>query len=536
MPPRQAHEVRVLVADDLHPDGLALLAERGFEPVVATGLSEDELIGRLDGVQALLVRSATKVTQRVLEAAKDLELVGRAGVGVDNVDLAAASARGVVVMNTPTGNTVTTGELAISLMCALSRNLARADRRVRSGTWNKKGLLGSELTGKTLGVVGLGRIGRVVADRAMGLSMKVVAHDPFLPPGSSPVDGVELLELDDLLERVDFVTLHVPLTDQTRNLLSRERLARLPKGARVINAARGGLVDEDALLELLESGHLAGAALDVLAVEPPPADHPLLSRDDVLVTPHLGASSHEAQVAVSVMVAEQLASFFLEGVAHNAVNAPVLSARSLRVLGPYGVLADRLGALLAQAATGPIQQVECITSGEVSGLDEGRYLELSLLGAVLGQSLDIGVNLVNAPLLARERGLQSLSGTEEDSLGYRSMIRARATTREGQRVELCGTVFGGEPRVVAVNGARVDFSPRGHLLLTRHHDRPGVLGSIGSLLGDHGVNIRRVELAPPHGEDNLAAAFLSLYDAPSGEAIRAIAGLPVVEQVQHLQL
>ena len=536
MPPRQAHEVRVLVADDLHPDGLALLAERGFEPVVATGLSEDELIGRLDGVQALLVRSATKVTQRVLEAAKDLELVGRAGVGVDNVDLAAASARGVVVMNTPTGNTVTTGELAISLMCALSRNLARADRRVRSGTWNKKGLLGSELTGKTLGVVGLGRIGRVVADRAMGLSMKVVAHDPFLPPGSSPVDGVELLELDDLLERVDFVTLHVPLTDQTRNLLSRERLARLPKGARVINAARGGLVDEDALLELLESGHLAGAALDVLAVEPPPADHPLLSRDDVLVTPHLGASSHEAQVAVSVMVAEQLASFFLEGVAHNAVNAPVLSARSLRVLGPYGVLADRLGALLAQAATGPIEQVECITSGEVSGLDEGRYLELSLLGAVLGQSLDIGVNLVNAPLLARERGLQSLSGTEEDSLGYRSMIRARATTRAGQRVELCGTVFGGEPRVVAVNGARVDFSPRGHLLLTRHHDRPGVLGSIGSLLGDHGVNIRRVELAPPHGEDNLAAAFLSLYDAPSGEAVRAIAGLPVVEQVQHLQL
>ena len=537
MTQRNPASVRILVADELHPDGIELLRSRGFEPELAVGLSEEDLIQRLPGIEALLVRSATKVTSKVLRAAPDLTLVGRAGVGVDNVDLAAASSKGVVVMNTPTGNTVTTGELAISLLCALARNLTQADRRVRAGTWNKKGLLGTELAGKTLGIVGLGRIGRVVADRALGLSMKVLAHDPFLTSGASPMDGVELLELDDLLSRSDFVSLHVPLTDSTRNLISRERLALMKPGARLINAARGGLVDDTALADALESGHLKGAALDVLAEEPPSSDHPLLQRDDVILTPHLGASSHEAQRAVSVGIAEQTMAFFLEGVAHNAVNAPVLSTASMRVLGPYGLLAGRMGALLAQLSATPIAQIDLTTAGEIAELDEGPFLEYSLLAATLGQSLDIGVNLVNAPLLAADRGIRCLRGRESDSLGYRSLLRARVSNADGSESHtVCGTVFGGEPRIVEAEGARVDFAPRGHLLVTRHRDRPGVIGLIGSLLGTAGVNIRRVELAPPHGQDELAAAFMALYDAPDPKTVAAIGELEMVVQVHQLSL
>lgn len=537
MTPRNPASVRILVADELHPDGLELLRSKGFEPDVAVGLSEDELIQKLPGIEALLVRSATKVTAKVLAAAPDLVLVGRAGVGVDNVDLSVASTQGVVVMNTPTGNTVTTGELAISLMCAVARNITRADRRVRAGTWNKKGLLGTELTGKTLGIVGLGRIGRVVADRALGLSMKVVAHDPFLTTGASPVDGVELLDLDQLLGRSDFVTLHMPLTDDTRNLISRDRLALMKPGARLINAARGGLVDDAALADALESGHLAGAALDVLTEEPPSKDHPLLLRDDVILTPHLGASSHEAQRAVSVGIAEQTIAFFMEGVSHNAVNAPVLSAASMRILGPYGLLAGRMGALLAQLAGSPIAQIELSCAGEVADLNETEFLEYSLLAAALGQSLDLGVNLVNAPILAAERGIRCLTGKESDSLGYRSLLRARVSNAEGTESHtICGTVFGGDPRIVEAEGARVDFAPRGHLVITRHRDQPGVIGLIGSLLGKAEANIRRVELAPPHGKEELAAAFLALYEEPAPELVAAIRELGMVESVHHLSL
>ena len=530
---------RILVADAVDDAALAYLREHGYEPEVATGLTEDDLVERIRGIHALIVRSATKVTRRILEAADELRLVGRAGVGVDNVDCDAATERGVVVMNTPTGNTITTGELAIALMVALARHVARADRRVRGGTWNKKGLLGSELTGKTLGVVGLGRIGRVVAERGMGLAMEVVAHDPYLGDTGtpSPVRGVELFELDELLARSDFVSLHVPLSDGTRNLLSRERIARMKPGARLINAARGGLVDESAVLEALEEGRLAGAAFDVLAEEPPPADHPLLARDDVILSPHLGASSHEAQYKVAVGIAEQFVTFFQEGVAHNAINAPALSAQTLRALRHYVLVAERMGSFIAQRAQSPIGRIEFNVSGEVAQEDSG-YLALAFLVAVLRQSMDAGVNMVNAPRLAQERGIRLLESREDVSQNYTSLLEARVTSKdESETHRVGGTVFGDHPRFVLIDGVHVDLEPAGPMLMTRHNDKPGVLGQIGTILGEAGVNIGRVELAPPPPDsDELAAAFLSLDEQPPEAVLDRIRGLDPIVSAQVVEL
>ncbi len=316
-----AHKASILVCDELSPAALEIFRERGYAPVVALKQSEEQLVARVQqGVEALLVRSATKVTRRVIEQARELRVVGRAGVGVDNVDCDAASERGVIVMNTPGGNSIATAELALGLLFALARHIPRADRTTRAGSWEKKPLTGSEITGKTLGVIGLGRIGRIVAERALGLRMQVLGYDPYLAPGSAPIAGLELAALDELCARADFVTLHVPLSAATHHLLSRERIARMKPGARLLNCARGGLVDEAALLEALDAGRLAGAALDVLEEEPPRKDHPLLGREDVIVTPHMGASAHEAQHAVALEIARAVCDFFETGVAHNAVN------------------------------------------------------------------------------------------------------------------------------------------------------------------------------------------------------------------------
>jgi len=321
----------ILVCDELSPAALEIFRARGFEPVVALKQTEEQLVLRVQqGVQALVVRSATKVTRRVIEAASDLRAVGRAGVGVDNVDCDAASERGVIVMNTPGGNSIATAELALGLIFALARHIPRADRTTRGGSWEKKALTGTEITGKTLGVVGLGRIGRIVAERALGLRMKVLGYDPYLDPAAATVPGVEFAPLDELCARADFVTLHVPLSNSTRNLLSRERIARMKRGARLVNCARGGLVDETALLEALESGHLAGAALDVLEEEPPRKGHPLLGREDVIVTPHMGASALEAQHAVAVEVAQAICDYFETGATPSAVNLAAIAAGARR--------------------------------------------------------------------------------------------------------------------------------------------------------------------------------------------------------------
>lgn len=539
----QPSACRILICDPLDPIALEILRGRGFEPEVRTGMDEAELSLAVAEVHALLIRSATKVTAGVLGAADRLEVIGRAGVGVDNVDTAAATQRGVLVMNTPTGNTTTTGELAIAHLCALSRHLPRADRLVRSGTWKKKGLLGTELTGKTLGIVGLGRIGRVVAERALGLRMKVIACDPFLSASGapSPIRGVDLVELEELLPRADFVTLHLPLTPETRGLFDAERLGSMKRGARLINCARGGLVDEEALARFLEEGHLAGAALDVLAEEPPPADHPLLGRDDVILTPHLGASSREAQVRVAEEIATQIADYFETGEAVNAVNAPSLPAEVRRDLSPYLLLAERMGAYLAQRAGGPIRKLEVTCLGGIAGEETARAVGLAALVAVLSQSHDRGVNFVNAPLLAEERGLSLFTSTLADARQFQNLIEIRASGSDGAGSAEChsvhGTAFGGQPRLVSIDGMAVDVAPAGAILITRHDDRPGVLGAIGSILGEAGVNIRRVELGPPsESNGGLASAFLSLYECPGEEVVGRVAALEPIEDVHLVQL
>jgi D-3-phosphoglycerate dehydrogenase len=531
-------ETRILICDELSSLAVDIFRERGFEPEVKTGMTEDELVEAVPGVHALVIRSATKVTKRVIEAADELRVVGRAGVGIDNVDRQVATESGVVVMNTPLGNTVTTAELAISLICSLSRHIARADRLTRSGSWKKKGLMGTELTGKTLGVIGLGRIGQVVARRALGLEMNVIAHDPYLSSSGalSPVDSVELLDLDALLAQSDFVTLHVPLLDSTRNLLSAEKLALMKPGARLINAARGGLVDEAALAAALEDGRLAGAALDVLSEEPPSPDHPLLGREDVILTPHLGASSHEAQENVARQIADQISTFFLDGVAHNAVNAPAVSAETLRKIAPYVLLAEKLGAFLRQRSERPVRKLEITVSGETSGA-AAEYLSLATLVGLL-RSAEMGANYINAPILAAERGIKILSAEGEDAGAYQSLIKVRASSQGGEESHVVtGTIFGRSPRFVRIDDLHLDLDPTGHLLMTRHHDRPGVMGMLGTLLGEAGLNISRLELGTAETADSaLALAFFSLDKAPSDELLRELRALDAIEDVRSIEL
>jgi len=531
---------RILVCDDLDPVALSILRERGFEPEVRTGLSEDELVLTVPGVHALIVRSATRATRRVIEAATQLRVIGRAGIGVDNVDCDAATERGIVVMNTPTGNTTTTAELAIALLCSLARHVSRAERSVRSGSWKKKALVGSELTGKTLGVVGMGRIGRIVAERALGLKLHVIASDPYLTSldADSPLAAVELVELDTLLRSSDFVTLHVPKIESTQNLISREKIALMKPGARLINAARGGVVDEQALLDALDDGRLAGAALDVLAEEPPSKDNPLLNRDDVIVTPHLGAASAEAQYNVAFDIANQIGDFLSEGVAHNAINAPAVSAQTLGEIAPYVLLAEKIGSFLAQRLGNPIKKVELTLVGEIAGRDH-RHIPLALLSGILRHGQDAGVNFVNAPLIARERGIRLLSTEEESSSSFPSLIRVRASTQGGEASHLvCGTVFGRTPKFVRVDDMHVDIEPRGLILITRHADRPGVLGMLGTVLGRHGANIRRVELGPPPADaaDGLASAFLSLDEEPPDAVVEELTALDPVREIRLVRL
>ncbi len=537
MNPSPSKRAKILVCDELDAIALDVLAEHGHEPIVKTGLTEDELVQEVVGVDALLVRSATKVTRRVIEAADRLQVIGRAGVGVDNVDCAAATERGVVVMNTPTGNSTTTAELAISLLCSLARHVPQANRAVREGSWKKKGLVGTEITGKTLGVVGMGRIGRIVADRAQGLKMQVLGYDPYLDPGSAPITGVEVVSLDDLLARSDFVTLHVPLNDSTRNLLSWERVHRMKPGARLINASRGGVVDEEAVLEALEEGKLAGAAFDVLADEPPGADHPLVVRPDVIVTPHLGASSSEAQRKVAEDIAHQVAAFLESGVAENAVNAPALAPEVLQEIAPFLRLAETMGAFLAQRISAPIRKLELTIGGGIAEHDPGHF-RLALLVGMLRESLESDVNFVNAPGLAKERGIRVLESVDEDPYFRQGQIKVRASMRAGGRSHVvAGTVFGREPRFVRIDDVHLDLRPSGILLVTRHRDAPGVVGKLGTILGEAGVNIRGVELGPPgEGDDGVAWGFLSLYDEPSDAVVSRIAALDEVDEVQLVRL
>jgi D-3-phosphoglycerate dehydrogenase len=530
----------VVLCDDLDPQAVARLEQRGVAGTGYTGLDENGLVAAAAEADALVVRSASKITRRVLESGARLKAVGRAGIGVDNIDTAAATERGVVVMNTPGGNTLSTAELALSLCLALARNLVTADGRTRAGTWNKQGLMGTEITGKRLGVVGLGRVGRLLAERALGIGMQVSAYDPHLEASglrASGLEDIQLVALDKLLVDADFISLHVPLVDATRGLIGAEQLATMKSTAYLVNTSRGGVVDEVALAHALEQGQLAGAALDVLEQEPPAADHPLIGHPKVLLTPHLGASSKEAQARVALMVAEQLADFLLDGVIKHAVNLPPLPNRPASETAGALDLTERMGRFAAQALGAPVGKVELTANGPLVELGS-ELLALSTQVGLLKPSMDTAVNFVNAPLLAKERGWRVLTAEESDSVYQGGHLDLRVESKDGNdSITLRGALFGDSPRIVRVRGVHVDLEPAGPHLLTAHVDQPGVLGKIGTVLGAHGINLRRVDLgSSAQHPEGLASAYLALDREPDAECLKALREIEPVRQVQSIRL
>jgi len=514
----------------MDPNAARIFEERGCDVDVITGKTPEELkeiIGQYDG---LAIRSSTKVTKEILDAAPNLKVIGRAGIGVDNVDIPAASAKGVVVMNTPFGNSITTAEHAIALMFALARELPEANTQTQAGLWPKNGFMGVEVTGKTLGLIGAGNIGGIVADRALGLKMKVVAYDPFLSPERAVELGVEKVELDELLARADFITLHTPLTDQTRNILSKENLAKTKKGVRIINCARGGLVDEAALKEGLDSGHIAGAALDVFVTEPA-KESPLFGTKNFICTPHLGASTNEAQVNVALQVAEQMSDFLVTGGVTNALNVPSLSAEEAPKLKPYMALAENLGSLVGQLTTGSLPRISIHTEGAAAELNI-KPIVAAVLSGFLRQQSDT-VNMVNAPFLAKERGIEVREIRTEREGDYHTLVRVSVKTEQGER-SVAGTLFSNsEPRLVELFGIKVEAELAGHMMYIVNEDAPGFIGRIGTLLGENSINIGTFNLG--RREAGGEAVLLLSVDSPvSAEVLDKASNLPGVRRVKAL--
>ncbi|TIX50597.1 phosphoglycerate dehydrogenase [Alteraurantiacibacter aquimixticola] len=477
---------KVLISDKMDPNAARIFEERGCDVDVITGETPEQLKARIGEYDGLAIRSSTTVTAEILEAATNLKVIGRAGIGVDNVDIPAASGKGVVVMNTPFGNSITTAEHAIALIMAVARQIPAANARTQAGEWPKSDFMGVEVTGKTLGLIGAGNIGSIVASRALGLKMKVVAFDPFLTEDRAVEMGVEKADLDTLLSRADFITLHTPLTDETRNILSAENLAKTKKGVRIVNCARGGLIDEAALKEGLDSGHIAGAALDVFAKEPA-KESPLFGTPNFICTPHLGASTTEAQVNVALQVAEQMADYLVNGGVTNALNMPSLSAEEAPKLKPYMALAEKLGSLVSQLAHGNLTEITIERSGAAAELN-GKPIEGAVLAGFMRRYSDT-VNMVNAPYLAKERGLQVRSVRFEGEGVYHTLLRVTVATSAGPR-SVAGTLFGeNAPRLVEIFGIGIEADLDGHMLYVVNQDAPGFIGRMGGLLGQHDINI-----------------------------------------------
>ncbi len=521
---------KVLISDKLSPAAVQIFKDRGIETDVKTGLAPDELkaiIGQYDG---LAIRSNTKVTADVLAAATNLKVVGRAGIGVDNVDVPAATARGVVVMNTPFGNSVTTAEHAVAMMFALARDIPQANSSTHAGKWEKSKFMGVELTGKTLGIVGCGNIGAIVADRALGLRMKVVAYDPFLSAERAKDLTIEKVDLDTLFARADFITLHTPLTEATKNIINADAIAKMKKGVRIINCARGGLLVEEDLKAAIESGQVAGAALDVFKTEPA-KENILFGNERVVCTPHLGASTSEAQENVALQVAEQMADYLLTGAVVNALNMPSVSAEDAPKLRPYMQLAGQLGSFAGQLTEHALKSVSIEYEGGVAGLNT-KPLTAIILEGLLKPMVE-SVNMVNAPVIAKERNID-VSETKNAREGdYHTLIRVTVTTEVRSR-SVAGTLFGGDkPRVVEIKGIPIEAELGPHVLYVTNRDKPGFIGALGSLLGKHGVNIATFHLgrAEPGGD----AILLTQVDQPLTDAIiEEVRALPQVVQAKAL--
>jgi len=520
---------RVLIADELSPAAVAIFKERGVEVDVKTGLTKEQLIEIIDQYDGLAVRSATKPNKDVIAKAAKLKVIGRAGIGVDNVDIPAATAAGIVVMNTPFGNSITTAEHAIAMMFALARELPAADLSTQAGKWEKNRFMGVELYAKTLGLIGAGNIGSIVADRAQGLKMKVVAYDPFLSHERAVEMGVEKVELDDLLARADFITLHTPLTDKTRNILSKEALAKAKKGVMIVNCARGGLVDEAALREALDSGQVGGAAFDVFTVEPA-KDNPLFGAPNFIATPHLGASTNEAQENVALQVAEQISDYLLTGAVVNALNSPSVSAEDAPKLKPYVALAEKLGSFAGQMIDAGLKSIEIAYEGDLAKLNVKPLTAAALAGVLRPMLAEI--NMVSAPAVAKERGVTVQEVRQETSPTYDSLLRITVVSDSGARA-FAGTVVAGVPRMVEVKGMELDapFSPA--MIYVNNLDKPGFIGRLGTLLAENNINIATFNLGRVEaGED--AIALVGVDQTPSSAVMDKIKATANVKEARAL--
>jgi D-3-phosphoglycerate dehydrogenase len=527
--------MKILVTDSLAPQGLEVFQRaQGFDVDVRLGLKPEELKKIIADYDGWVIRSGTNVTADLIEAATNLKVVGRAGVGFENVDVDAASKKGVVVMNTPGGNNVTTGEHTISLMMALARHIPQAVASLKSGQWKRDKFVGVELCNKTLGVIGLGNVGRIVAERAAGLRMKVIGYDPFISPENIARMGVEPAGLEEIFTKSDFITVHVPLTPETQGLINREAFAKMKPGVRIINCARGGIVDEKDLAEAIRAGTVAGAALDVYVDEPPPPDHPLIQLEQVITTPHLGASTDEAQLNVAIAVAEQMVDFLSQGVVRYAVNVPSVSPELLEVLRPYLTLAEKLGSLHVQMAGSLPKEVQVEYRGDVTQYNVAP-LTLAVLKGLLTPVMESGVNYVNAPLVARQRGIQIIESKGERSGDFASSITVRGKAKK-QDLEVEGAIFGSKyPRIVRVNNFYLEAVPEGYILILHNKDVPGVVGTVGTLLGKNGINIAGMELGRSEKGGN-AISFIHVDDGVSKKALAELRALPQIVSAELVKL
>ena len=531
----QTAKPKVLIADSISQRGVEELSRNGeLEVVTQTGLPESELVKIIPDFSAIVVRSQTKVTSAILNAASKLRVVGRAGVGVDNVDVETATRRGVIVMNAPGGNTVSTAEHAFSLLLSVARKIPAADAMVRSGKWDRKNLEGVELYNKSLGIIGMGRIGSELSRRAIAFGMRVVAYDPYLSAARARTLQVELLdEIDDVLTAADFVTLHTPLTPETHHLLNAERLAKTKRGVRVINCARGGLIDENALAESLRSGHVAAAALDVFETEPLPNDSPLREVPNLVLTPHLGASTAEAQESVGIEIAQSIRAALLEGTIRNAVNMPNLDAKTLAIVGPHLRFGEKLGRFLSQIAPRRVENLNINYSGKVNEVDT-TAITRSILKGFLQTAGGNEVNEVNAPALAESLGLK-INETRLSAAGDYTDLLELSASGEGKDVSVAGAFFGATPRIVSINSRPVEARPRGIILVLENTDRPGMVGRIGTLLGSHGVNIATMSLSRNQA-GGTALTVLNLDTTPDAALLAEINASEDIHSAQVIEL
>ncbi len=521
--------MKVLITDSLSKDGTELL-KKEVDVDVATDLSEKELIVRIKDYDALVVRSGTRVTRDVINAGRRLKVIGRAGVGVDNIDVEAATERGIIVLNAPEGNTVSAAEHAIAMMMSLSKNIPPANESVKRGEWTRGKFIGVEVRNKVLGIVGLGRVGAEVAKIAHGLDMHILAYDPFISVERAEELGVQLAKMGDIISKADFITIHAPLTRESRHLIGKKELKQMKDSVRIINCARGGIIDEKALYDAIKSGKVAGAALDVFEQEPP-RDTPLLELDNVIMTPHLGASTREAQINVAVSVAENVMGALKGELVRNAVNMPAIKPSVLALIKPYLTLAEKLGRLSVQLIDGRINTVEAMYSGEVAERDTG-LLTTTILKGILDPILSEPVNFVNAPVIAKNRGIRVIErkvGTSEDFTGLITIVVRTADEEKS----VAGALFGkNDARIVRIDNYRIDALPSGYMLISRHIDKPGIIGRVGMVLGKNNINIAGMQV----GRESIGGEAVMVLNIDGPVSDKILKQIEAVDGIQNIKL